>query len=62
VRLALGREPGVPLPEVQLKRKFRDCCSEVLPAKAISALEEQIEGLEQLPSVSAITELAAAFT
>jgi len=60
VPLALGREVGVPLPEAQLMRKFRDCCSEILPAHAIATLEAQIDGLEALPNVSVMTGLVVA--
>ena len=47
----LGRSVSNPIPPLQLKVKFEDCASSVLPAQQVTAVSQALDQFESLASV-----------
>lgn len=59
VDIQLGRTADNPIPPTQLRQKFLDCASRVLPAAQSARLARQLDALEELPAVAQLMLLAA---
>jgi 2-methylcitrate dehydratase PrpD len=52
-----GRGPEYPLPDEDLKRKFENCASRLLPMDTVGTLYGQLKNLERLDSIRKMTSL-----
>ncbi|OGA06410.1 MAG: hypothetical protein A2W68_15725 [Betaproteobacteria bacterium RIFCSPLOWO2_02_64_14] len=52
-----GRTSEIPIPPENIRAKFEDCASRVLPPKAVAAVTRAIEAFEEVQSVREFTKL-----